>query len=204
MLFTLWSVKGGSGTSVVSAGLATLLTQRGREVLLVDLAGDQPALLGIPEPTGPGVGDWMGSPDGDAAALGRLEIEVADGRVLRPHVVPGRGGDELEGQVVGQEVAEIGLGHELVRDVRVAADHVDLGPIRGHDSDAPQPDHEVAGFLAVLHLLTRLTGPSLARVEPEDRQNRQRRHCRQSVPPHRQLPHVSFFGRAAGSHHPRE
>jgi len=100
VLFTLWSVKGGSGTSVVSAGLATLLTQRGREVLLVDLAGDQPALLGIPEPTGPGVGDWLGSPDGDAAALGRLEIEVADGLRLLPGDVSGAVGAERVRELV--------------------------------------------------------------------------------------------------------
>lgn len=84
MLFTLWSVKGGSGTSVVAAGLASVLARDGRDVLLVDLAGDQPALLGTSDPAGPGIGDWLATSDGDAAALGRLEIAVGDGFDLLP------------------------------------------------------------------------------------------------------------------------
>lgn len=46
MLFALWSPKGGSGTSVVCAALASFLSQR-EPVLLVDLAGDLPAIAGL-------------------------------------------------------------------------------------------------------------------------------------------------------------
>jgi hypothetical protein len=49
VLFALWSPKGGSGTSVVSAALGSFLARR-RPVLLVDLAGDLPAIAGL----GPG------------------------------------------------------------------------------------------------------------------------------------------------------
>jgi len=47
--------------------------------LLIDLAGDAPTVLGIPEPDGPGMVDWLAA--GDAVtveALGRLERPVAD------------------------------------------------------------------------------------------------------------------------------
>ena len=40
VLITLWSVKGGSGVSVVSAGLACSLARDSADTLLVDFAGD--------------------------------------------------------------------------------------------------------------------------------------------------------------------
>jgi len=45
--------------------------------LLIDLAGDVPAVLGIPEPDGPGVFDWLAS-DAPASRLAALEMR-ADG-----------------------------------------------------------------------------------------------------------------------------
>lgn len=72
-----WSVKGGVGTSVVAAALAVLTAHRGEDALLVDLSGDQPALLGV-DSAGPGLGDWMAAGEDVAVdALRRLEIEVA-------------------------------------------------------------------------------------------------------------------------------
>ena len=73
VMFLCWSAKGGSGTTVVSAALALVLSHR-RPALLVDLAGDAPAALGIAEPAGPGVADWLASPSADAAALQRLAV----------------------------------------------------------------------------------------------------------------------------------
>lgn len=102
MVVTVWSVKGGSGTSVVAAGMAAVLAREGREVLLVDLAGDQPALLGVSEPGGPGVGDWLASGDGDTAALGRLEIEISDGLNLLP-----AGGPDHVGSGRARELADV-------------------------------------------------------------------------------------------------
>ena len=64
-----WSVKGGSGTTVVATTLALLSAQR-RPTLLVDLAGDCPVALGASEPPGPGVAEWLRSANADADALG--------------------------------------------------------------------------------------------------------------------------------------
>jgi hypothetical protein len=46
LLFALWSPKGGSGTSVVCAALGSFVA-RSRPVVLVDLAGDLPAIAGV-------------------------------------------------------------------------------------------------------------------------------------------------------------
>ncbi len=79
VLTVCWSVKGGVGTSVVAAALALRTAASGVESLLVDLDGDQPAILGLPQPAGPGVGDWL-SAGGDVPvdALGELESHVTD------------------------------------------------------------------------------------------------------------------------------
>lgn len=100
MVITVWSVKGGSGVSVVAAGIAAVLAGGGSEVLLVDLDGDQPALLGLASPDGPGVRDWLAAPDGDAAALARLEVEAAPS--LR--VVPVGSADRWPGDRTGRLV----------------------------------------------------------------------------------------------------
>ena len=81
MLITCWSVKGGVGTSVVAASLALVLAGRDPAgALLVDLAGDQPAVLGLPLPEGPTVLDWLGA-RGDVGddGLRRLEVAAAPG-----------------------------------------------------------------------------------------------------------------------------
>jgi hypothetical protein len=84
VVHTLWSVKGGSGVTVTSAVLAAASARRVRRVVLVDLCGDQPAALGVAEPHGPGLTDWLASDDGSAAALGRLMHETAGGIWLLP------------------------------------------------------------------------------------------------------------------------
>lgn len=68
-----WAVKGGSGTTVVSCALGLLTARMHGASWLVDLAGDVPAALGIAEPSGPGVHDWITSasaPPGAIEALG--------------------------------------------------------------------------------------------------------------------------------------
>ena len=82
-MFVCWSSKGGSGTTVVSSALALLLARTG-PTLLVDLCGDAPAALGCSEPSGPGVVDWLHSPNSDVAALTRLTESVSDGLDLLP------------------------------------------------------------------------------------------------------------------------
>jgi MinD-like ATPase involved in chromosome partitioning or flagellar assembly len=85
VLIACWSPKGGAGTTVVSAALGLVLAASQGPSLLVDLAGDVPAALGLPEPTGPGVADWLAAgPDVPDDALARLEVEAAPGLVLLP------------------------------------------------------------------------------------------------------------------------
>jgi len=84
VLTCCWSVKGGSGTTVVAASLALLAASSPAGALLVDLAGDVPAVLGLPEPVGPGVREWLAAnPAVEADALGHLATAATPGlRVL--------------------------------------------------------------------------------------------------------------------------
>ncbi len=84
MLTCCWSVKGGSGTTVIAASLALLAASSPAGALLVDLAGDVPAVLGLPEPVGPGVREWLAAdPAVEADALGHLATAATPGlRVL--------------------------------------------------------------------------------------------------------------------------
>lgn len=84
MLVACWSSKGGAGTTVVATSLALLLARRSDDgALLVDLAGDVPATLGLFEPEGPGVGGWLSAgSDVPPDALNRLEITAGQGVAL--------------------------------------------------------------------------------------------------------------------------
>jgi MinD-like ATPase involved in chromosome partitioning or flagellar assembly len=74
-------VKGGSGTTVVAAALGLLLANSSPDgALLVDLAGDAPAALGVPEPSGPGISEWIAADhDVDGAALDRIAVDAGHG-----------------------------------------------------------------------------------------------------------------------------
>ena len=86
MFASCWSVKGGAGTTVVATALARVLASRSRGgSVLVDLAGDVPALLGVGDVDAPGVSDWLAAgaavpADGWArlslAAVDRAEVRV--------------------------------------------------------------------------------------------------------------------------------
>jgi MinD superfamily P-loop ATPase len=90
MLIACWSPKGGTGTTVVSCGLALVLSRPGSGrpttsrpldgVLVADLCGDVPAVLGVPGTPAPGLGDWLAAgADVPAGALRRLEVEAGPG-----------------------------------------------------------------------------------------------------------------------------
>jgi len=49
------SSKGGNCTTVTAAAFSVLSAQRNGKTLLIDLCGDVPAVLGLPESTGPGI-----------------------------------------------------------------------------------------------------------------------------------------------------
>src|SRR5438270_14062305 len=86
MLIACWSSKGGSGTTVVAAALAVALSgSAAGGAVLADFCGDGPAVLGVPDPDGPGLSDWLAAgddvpPDG----IRRLEVDVARGVKLLP------------------------------------------------------------------------------------------------------------------------
>jgi MinD-like ATPase involved in chromosome partitioning or flagellar assembly len=119
VLVTCWSVKGGSGTSVVAASLAVVAARR-QPSLLVDLAGDSAAILGLAEPAS-GVWAWLGSPSAPAAALTRLETDGAPGLRLLPAGPPSRVDDGERGALLAAL-----LGAET-RSVIVDAGRIDGG-----------------------------------------------------------------------------
>ncbi len=75
-----WAAKGGSGTTVVAASLALTSPQ---PTLLVDLAGDVPAVVGIAEPGGQGIADWLAS-GAPADALVDLAVPVDESTSVVP------------------------------------------------------------------------------------------------------------------------
>lgn len=85
-MIVCWSVKGGSGTTVVAATLALILAARSPDgARVVDLAGDLPATLGMAEPAGLGVSDWLMSPgDVDPDSLENLLIPANSSLSLLP------------------------------------------------------------------------------------------------------------------------
>jgi len=74
MLKICWAAKGGSGTTVFAAAKALATPS---PTLVVDLAGDVPAVLGLPDLEGPGIHDWFGS-ESPAERLSLLEHRVTD------------------------------------------------------------------------------------------------------------------------------
>jgi hypothetical protein len=80
MVTLCWAVKGGSGTTVVAATLALTCEH---PAVLVDLAGEVPAVLGLPGPDRPGVAEWLAT-DTPADHLGDLLIEIATDTWLLP------------------------------------------------------------------------------------------------------------------------
>ena len=93
MLVACWSPKGGTGTTVASVVLALCLARlTSGGALLADLSGDVPAALGVPDPPGPGLDEWLQAPaDVGADALARLEVDVGKGVALLPRGGGGAG-----------------------------------------------------------------------------------------------------------------
>jgi hypothetical protein len=157
MLLSLWSPKGGSGTSVFAAACAVVLAAEGG-ARLVDLDGDQAAILGVP-PSGPepgrGARDWLAAgPATPADGLGRLAIDVGRGLELVP---PGTGGRFASGEAG----AALGV---VLRDSGVAV-VADCGRA---DDDAARAvvevsDHAVVVVRACYLALRRAAGDELTR-----------------------------------------
>ena len=101
MLIACWSAKGGSGTSVVAAALGLVLASRVvDDVLLVDLAGDLPAVLGRRSGAADeraGIAEWLSAGPADADALRRLEVAAAPGLRLLARGAPLDGRSAADG-----------------------------------------------------------------------------------------------------------
>lgn len=73
MLTTVCGAKGGQGCTTVTAALALV----GAPAMVIDAGGDLPAVLGVPDPSGPGVVDLLLSDvPVTVEALGRLRVDV--------------------------------------------------------------------------------------------------------------------------------
>lgn len=115
MLVACWSVKGGSGTTVVAAALGLVLASAAPcGASLVDLGGDLPAALGLPDPPGPGVAEWLAADTGVAAdALSRLELDVSSRLRLLPRghaPLTAGGGERLAAALLGERHVVVDCG----------------------------------------------------------------------------------------------
>lgn len=100
MLLALWSPKGGTGTSVLAAATALTLARRTGS-RIADLAGDQPALLGLGSDPEHGLADWLDLGTGaPVEALDRLSSDVGPGLHLLPR---GRASDPVLAPVAAAE-----------------------------------------------------------------------------------------------------
>ena len=70
------SSKGGNCTTVTAAAFALHQSANDIRTILIDLCGDQPAVLGLAEPQGPGINDWLAEDSNatitDLLALGTI------------------------------------------------------------------------------------------------------------------------------------
>jgi hypothetical protein len=101
--------KGGVGTTTVAVGCALAARHPSRPVVLVDFAGDLPAVLGVAEPV-LGVTDWLcAGDDVSLDSLRRLEVDCGHG----VHLLA-RGGAEMDGRRVGPMLALLSSDHRPV------------------------------------------------------------------------------------------
>jgi hypothetical protein len=134
VLVACWSPKGGSGTTVVAAALGLLLARRASSgALLVDLAGDLPAALGLSAgPAGLGLADWLAAgADVPDDALERLELRAAPGLRLVPWL--GRAGSAEPSPGRGDALAAVLStdGRSVVADCGLARDEASLAVAAG-------------------------------------------------------------------------
>ena len=122
MISVCFAAKGGSGTTVVAASMG--LCAHG-PTWLIDLAGDLPAVLGITEPDGPGVLDWLRS-DATPGRLLALAIEVTDDVRLLPR---GAKGPTAAARWAALSTWLAGLGADVVVDAGTAPPPPELAAV---------------------------------------------------------------------------
>lgn len=134
MFILCWSTKGGSGTTVVASVIGVLLG-RSEPTTIIDIGGDVPAALGISEPRGPGVNEWLQAPAADGHALVRLGTPV-----VHELTVVHRGGSQPGGHLEPDSAAPGGW--DRIADACVVASQ------RGHvvvDAGRCEPPPDVHG-----------------------------------------------------------
>jgi len=130
VVVAVWSPKGGSGTSVVAAGLAVVLSSsRGvSHARIADLNGDQPSIFGLNADPEDGVANWLAAGAGAPTdAMDRWAVRARPQLSLLP-----RGGEP--GRLPGDEAAGAALAVALddaptVIDVGVPVDPAQRGVI---------------------------------------------------------------------------
>lgn len=118
------SPKGGNCTTVTAAAHALLMSATRGNTLLIDLCGDLPATLGVTEPSGPGVNDWLGEDRAARAdALVMLGAPVTE-KLLLVH----RGSQFVNGEPRWTDLAAAcaSLGVHVVIDAGTTYIHPDL------------------------------------------------------------------------------
>jgi hypothetical protein len=152
----LWSAKGGSGCTVVSAAVG-LLSASQRETLLVDLGGDLDAVLGNVEP---GLG--MGSAGHHGCSDSGLWAEPEPGStpVENAVVAPGRSAGVV-GWLVAPNPPPDALAR-LERPVVPGLSLLPLGPALGAELEAEMAGDELSGER--LEILARLLATDQRRV----------------------------------------
>ncbi|CAB4662977.1 unannotated protein [freshwater metagenome] len=108
------SPKGGNCTTVTASAFSLMSAIRGTNTLLIDLCGDVPAAIGIAEPHGPGINDWLHEDNiGDPQQMVLLGTPVIPGLV-----VVHRGARFVDGEprwkALAQAISE--LPHDVIID----------------------------------------------------------------------------------------
>ena len=122
MLVACWSAKGGSGTTVVAAALALSFARAPSGALLADFAGDAPCVLGLPEPEGPGLSEWLDA--GASVPIDALEPHRGRGRAAARVVAAGAAPPDAG--VRADVLASLLLG-----DARTVVADCGVGPVGG-------------------------------------------------------------------------
>ncbi len=110
-MYACWSVKGGSGTTVFASALALSLAEQHGEASIIDLCGDVPSVLGMAEPAGRGIRDWLSSPDRDAHELFTMRVSATS----RLHVIPAGSATSFDERAL-EDLLATTHGHPVVID----------------------------------------------------------------------------------------
>jgi MinD-like ATPase involved in chromosome partitioning or flagellar assembly len=117
MLTACWSVKGGSGTTVVTATLLLGAAASGRHVVGADFGGDLALALGLSEPAGPGLFDWLAAgADVPKDALSRIAHDTSHGITLIPRGAESPTRDADAGRRLAKAVRTVRVGWPVIAD----------------------------------------------------------------------------------------